>query len=159
MTNQDAQNLLNFLSSKDSAFLECTVDANIKIQNNIKILIDYASSLIAIRDNFIQPTEQTKDYDNRKLELLQPYIQTTSDNEIQIIPGNEQKVKELLKDFNDGYKDLLIEINTKKQDWDIFFTQGEADITLEFIKLEDINFPDKIAKGTFQVLYLMIEKD
>ncbi len=170
MKNIDAHILLNFLTSNESAFLECTLADNIKIQNNIKTLTAYVNTLNDIKLNFLKPTEETLKYDKDRLTLLDPYLQSITkpngekhyineNNAFQIVPGSEQIVDELMQEFNLKNKDLISKLNIKKQDWVKFFTEDEADIEIEYININNITLPEKINKASYEALQLMLEKD
>lgn len=170
MKNIEAHILLNFLTSPESAFLECTLADNIKIQNNIKVLTEYVNTLNDIKLNFLKPTEETITYDKERLILLDPYLQSITqpngekhylqnNNAFQIVPGSEQIVDDLMQEFNLKHKDLISKLNVKKQDWVKFYTEDEATLTIEYLNIDNITLPEKINKASYEALQLMLEKD
>jgi len=158
LKNFEVQKLLEFLTSSHSAQIKCAVAVHVKIQQNIEILKEEIENLKQLRDNFIQPTEESVQYDQKRLELLEPYTLKLN-NTLQIIPGFEEEVKTKLKDFNQNYKDLLTDVYLQKQNWNDFFYSEDSPVKLHLIDLNDLSLPNDMPKESFDALYLMIKKD
>jgi len=169
MKNFETQLLLTFLTSDESAFVECTLNANIKIQKNIKILKDYINDLNNIKNKFLKPNNETLNYDKNKLELLDPYLQFTinngskqylfKDNIPQLLPGTEHIASKLIQEFNLDHKELISKVNIKKQEWQNFLQNNEADVILDLISINDLTLPVKFKKSSYQILSLILKED
>ena len=165
MKNFEVQKLLEFLTSSNSAQIKCAVAVHIKIQQNIEILKKEVENLIQIRDSFLEPTEESLQYDQKRLELLDSYLvkvdgsYVRANGKLQIMQGFEDEVKTLLLNFNEDYKDLLAEVKLKKQKWYEFYYIGDSEVQLHLFSINELNLPDNMTKESFDSIYLMIEKD
>ena len=169
ITNEKAFRLHQFLKSPLVNELELTLSASIAVEKNSRRLEAFTEELKAIDDRYRKPSPRIQEMEKKKLEELDPFIVKGDDGStifqedgnirLKNDEGVAEKVTEILTNINNEYKEDIIEHNMRAREWEEFFLTKEADIRIDKISLDDVDFPKgkKFNMGLLSHFYVMID--
>ena len=171
ITNENAQKLFNFLKSPVSNEIGLNFKATIAFEKNIRRLEAYSKSLQAIQENARKYPDSLREMENRKLVELDEYLVKGEDGKPLVKPDGSIDIKKdeesltnfrkIVEKYNMEYQEDIQKYNAKITEWLKFYKEGEAEVKIEMVSLDDIDFPKnkKLNRGELAGLFVMLEMD
>ena len=170
-TPENTLKLLNFLKSPLSDDLGLNFKATVALEKNTRRLTPFIEELRAIETRHRKIPDALKEMEDRKLEEMDEFLEKGENGKPIVHPNGSVKIKEdeesvanfrrIAEKYNKEYKEDIQKYNNKLMEWSKFFLEGEADVKIDMVSLEDIDFPKdkKFNKGAFSGLFVMIDME